>query len=233
MTSRELLAGPIVATIFVRRILPIKQVRRENSSRNVLLSVGTSGDYHRQGPLLVCQSGQYRSLERHVTKKSHISPLTRAGTVSLFAGADTVKLLCSHPLSRASAVAAAELSALVAKSPLASGTFSGSWPEFRLAESWDGRCEGGDLIGVCYPFEDRRLKLGRGIRRSAARNFLCCHRTPSANMLTNAPANSRSARFALFLRDGSLPRVEAGSAFASHDFGTCSVFIRHYGLLAR
>jgi hypothetical protein len=43
--------------------------------------------------------------------------------------------------------------------------------------------------------------------------------------VTNAPANSRSARFALFLRDGSLPRVEAGSAFASHDFGTCSVFI--------
>ena len=44
--------------------------------------------------------------------------------------------------------------------------------------------------------------------------------------VTNAPANSRSARFALFLRDGSLPRVEAGSAFALHDFGTCSVFIR-------
>jgi hypothetical protein len=43
--------------------------------------------------------------------------------------------------------------------------------------------------------------------------------------ITNAPANSPSARFALFLRDGSLPRVEAGSAFASHDFGTCSVFI--------
>ena len=43
--------------------------------------------------------------------------------------------------------------------------------------------------------------------------------------ITNAPANSRSARFALFLRNGSLPRVEAGSAFASHDFGTCSVFI--------
>jgi hypothetical protein len=51
--------------------------------------------------------------------------------------------------------------------------------------------------------------------------------------VTNAPANSRSARFALFLRDGSLPRVEAGSAFASHDFGTCSVFISYYGLLAR
>ena len=33
MISRELLAGPIVATIFVRRILPIKQLRRENSSR--------------------------------------------------------------------------------------------------------------------------------------------------------------------------------------------------------
>ena len=34
---------------------------------------------------------------------------------------------------------------------------------------------------------------------------------------SNAPANSRSARFALFLRDGSLPRCEAGSAFALHD----------------
>ena len=39
MISRELLAGPIVATIFVRRILPIKQLRRENSSCNVLFSV--------------------------------------------------------------------------------------------------------------------------------------------------------------------------------------------------
>ena len=44
---------------------------------------------------------------------------------------------------------------------------------------------------------------------------------------SNAPANSRSARFALFLRDGSLPRFEAGSAFALHDVGTHS----HYGLL--
>ena len=43
--------------------------------------------------------------------------------------------------------------------------------------------------------------------------------------VTNAPANSHSARFAFFLRAGSLPRVEAGSAFALHDFGTCSVFI--------
>jgi hypothetical protein len=47
--------------------------------------------------------------------------------------------------------------------------------------------------------------------------------------VTNAPAISRSARFALFLPDGSLPRVEAGSAFASHDFG----IISYYGLLAR
>ena len=38
--------------------------------------------------------------------------------------------------------------------------------------------------------------------------------------VTNAPANSGSARFALFPRDGSLPRVEAGGV------GTCSVFIR-------
>ena len=117
--------------------------------------------YHRQGPFLVCQSRQYRFLERHVTKKSHISPLTRARTIPLFAGADTMKLLCSHPLSRACAVAAAELSALAAKSSLASGTVSSSRPEFRLAE-WDGRCEGGNLFGVCYPFEDRRLQLGGG-----------------------------------------------------------------------
>ena len=56
MTSRELLAGPIVATIFVRRILPIKQVRRENSSGNVLFSVEHRAIYRRQGPFLVCQS---------------------------------------------------------------------------------------------------------------------------------------------------------------------------------
>ena len=103
MTSRELLAGPIVATIFVLRIQPIKQVRRENSSRNVLLSVEVQATNHRRGPLLVRQSGQYRSLERQVTKKSQISPLTRERTVSLFAGP------------RVFAVAAAELSALVAK----------------------------------------------------------------------------------------------------------------------
>ena len=95
-----------------------------------------------------------------MTKKSHIFPLTRARTVSLFAGADTVKLLCSHPLSRASAVAAAELSALAAKSPLASGTFSGrGGVPSRGIVGWKMRGRGSLWS---FPFEDRRLKLGRG-----------------------------------------------------------------------
>lgn len=78
MISRELLAGPIVATIFVRRILTIKQLRRENSSRNVLFSVEHRAIYHRQGPFLVYQCRENRFRERH-DEKVTISPLTRVG----------------------------------------------------------------------------------------------------------------------------------------------------------
>ena len=49
----------------------------------------------------------------------------------------------------------------------------------------------------------------------------CCQ-----HAVINAPANSNSVCFARVLSDGSLPHVKTGSAFASHGFGTCSVFIR-------
>jgi hypothetical protein len=71
-----------MATIFVRRILPIKQLRRENSSRNVLFSVEHRAIYHRQGPSWFAKAANSALWNDRVTKK--------VTDVALGSSADTI-----------------------------------------------------------------------------------------------------------------------------------------------